>query len=66
VQCGDCARRIVIVALRENPAAQDVVGLWAELVCREDVRGEATLRRARIEAFYTDRRLAPGGQGAAR
>src|SRR5439155_23681813 len=31
VQRGDRARRIVIVALRENPAAQDDPGLWAEL-----------------------------------
>ena len=33
VQCSDCGRRVVIIPLRENPAAQDVAGLWTELVC---------------------------------
>src|SRR5262249_5265123 len=62
VQRSDGVRGIVIVALRENPAAQDVAGLRAELVSRENVRGEAALRGARIEAFHTDRRLAPRGE----
>jgi len=54
VQRGDCSRRIIVIALRENPAAQDVAGRWAELVSGEDICGELSLGRAGIDAFYAD------------
>jgi hypothetical protein len=62
VQRSDCARRIVVVALRENPAAQDVARRWAELVGGEGIGGELALGRADVDALYADRRLAPGGE----
>jgi hypothetical protein len=62
VQRGDCASGIVVVALREDPAAQDVAGLRTELVCAEDVRGELALGRDSIEALHADWGLASGGE----
>ena len=62
VQRRDCACRIVVVALRENPAAQDVARRWAELVGGQGIGGELALGRDGIDAFYADRRLAPGGE----
>jgi len=62
VQRSDRARRIVVVALQENPAAQDVARRWAELVGGQRISGELALGRNGIDAFDTDRRLARGGE----
>src|SRR5215471_15024170 len=62
VQRRDRARRIVVVALRENPAAQDVARRWAELVGGQGVGGELALGRDGIDAFYANRGLTPGGE----
>ena len=62
VQRSDCARRIVVVALRENPAAQDVAGRWAQLVCGQGIRGELALGRDGIDVLHSDWRLTSSGE----
>jgi hypothetical protein len=62
VHRGDCPLRIAVVALGEDPAAQDIACRRAEVVRREDVCGKLAAGRAGFEALYADRRLAPGSK----
>jgi len=62
VQRRDRAARIVVVALRENPAAQHVAGRWAELVGGKGICGQLMLGGAGVDALHADWRRAPGGE----
>ena len=62
VQCRDCARRIIVVALRENPAAQHVAGRWAELVRSKGICGQLVLGGGVVDALHADWRRASGGE----